>query len=213
MSNRGIREVFAELAASGLTSEQLGLAAELLSLSTIPQRTARQERNRRYYEKHKASENRLNASYLDVSDESDAETSSPNKKAPTPHKKQTPTSPPLVPKRDSFPPSKGNALSAAWEPSEKFWAWADAKGHTRMNCELAMEEMRDWADANRNRQIARKADWDATLKGWVRRRSRPNGRAPPADWLKNAAAETRRKLRKDDEPASRKTIDITPDDP
>lgn len=69
--------VLVKLARLSLSDEQAEAVADMLRsvedatraevVSELPQRTARQDRNARYYEK-KASEKRLKASYLDVSD-------------------------------------------------------------------------------------------------------------------------------------------------
>ncbi|WP_146198926.1 DNA replication protein [Falsochrobactrum shanghaiense] len=84
---------------AGLTIEQALIAAEAIEQEIKPARTARQERNRRYYEK-KASEKRLNKTEQDVSD---GENLSPEKRSPTPPKKLTPINPPSPPKGGSSP--------------------------------------------------------------------------------------------------------------
>ena len=45
------------------------------------------------------------------------------------------------------------------------------------------EDMRLWAGANANRQVARKADWSLTFKGWMRREAKRgygNGQGRPS---------------------------------
>lgn len=54
-----------DMLAKGFTVEQALSAAEAFEAAQMPPRTARQERNRRYYESKKASEKRLKASYSD----------------------------------------------------------------------------------------------------------------------------------------------------
>lgn len=66
-----------DLLEKGFTIEQALVAAEAFEASLMPQRTARQERNRRYYEKTKASEKRLKASEKDNSDVSVLKASEP----------------------------------------------------------------------------------------------------------------------------------------
>ena len=145
------------------------------------QRTARQERNRRYYEgkgRLKASEKRLNKTDSDGADE--------NKKKGLPH---TPTKEKSPPKKN--PPTgvkkKGSPLPSDWEPTERFWHWARNHRHCRELCLHALDLMREWAAANANRAVARKADWDAALMGFVRREAKSyRGQAPPKHPL-NAA--------------------------
>jgi len=124
-----------------------------------------------------------------VNNVSDVTNPSPEQKPPTPQKTQTPTLPPPVsPTGKPAPPSRGRALPADWRPSEQFWRWAAEKGHSRDVCDQSLEEMREWADANRNRQIARKADWCSALKGWVRKAAKNRkGTDPPKNDLMSAS--------------------------
>jgi hypothetical protein len=78
----------------GLTIEQALIAAEAFE-SEPPQLTARQARNKRYYDNHR----RLNASYSDASDASDVSDDIP----PLPLKKKNPPTPPLK-KKQPHPP-------------------------------------------------------------------------------------------------------------
>lgn len=93
--------VIRELVRAGLEGEALIAAAERIEDADgtdLPARTARQERNRRYYENRKASEKRLKASYSDVSDAPDPALDKkgvpPN---PLTEKTQPTPSPPIVP--------------------------------------------------------------------------------------------------------------------
>lgn len=80
--------------------------------------------------------------------------------------------------------SRGAALPEDWTPSEELFAYAAEQGLTRAQAEQTFEDMRLWADANRNRPVARKADWTATAKGFLRRDAAKNrdrkARAGPA---------------------------------
>lgn len=73
--------------AAGMDSAAVVAAIE--AMEATPTRTLRQERNRRYYEKNKASEKRLNASEQDELDVSDADK---RKAPPDPPKENTPSS-------------------------------------------------------------------------------------------------------------------------
>lgn len=62
-----IAEAIRHMIAGGMSSEAIVIAVEAMEKASHPQRTARQERNSRYYSKKKeASENRLKASYSDA---------------------------------------------------------------------------------------------------------------------------------------------------
>lgn len=96
--------LIADMVRAGVEPELIGRAAEAIAQSAAnaaPARTARQERNARYYAA-KASEKRLKASEQDVSDDGDA--LSPKEKSPTPPKEITPyPQTPSTPKGVSFP--------------------------------------------------------------------------------------------------------------
>jgi hypothetical protein len=64
---------------------------------------------------------------------------------------------------------KGSALPADWTPLEGHFEKAQAKGFSRQFVSDQADAMREWANANRNRAVARKADWNLTFDGWLRR--------------------------------------------
>lgn len=64
----------------------------------------------------------------------------------------------------------GSALPEDWKPSSDDCSYGYAKlGLTPEDIENLAEDMRLWAGANANRQIARKANWSLAFKGWMRR--------------------------------------------
>lgn len=75
--------------------------------------------------------------------------------------------------------SRGTTLPDDWKPEEKHYALGEHLGHSESAVNAMAEEMRDWAHANSNRAVARKADWGLTFNGWIRRakpvRSRGDG--------------------------------------
>lgn len=79
--------------------------------------------------------------------------------------------------------SRGTRLPAEWEPTANHIEYGAAFGMTRETVIAHGQDMKLWADANSNRPIARKANWDATFKGWLRRASSrqlaPNRGGPP----------------------------------
>jgi len=100
---------------AGLTIEQALVAAEAFEAGAVPQQPAlskRQERNKRYYERRKASENRLNS---DAQDDSDGESAplSPEGSSPTPPSPKPQSSiPPSPPKGGSSPAEIDQVIGA-----------------------------------------------------------------------------------------------------
>lgn len=101
--------------AAGLTIEQALVAAEAFEAEAAPQEpvlSKRQARNRRYYERLKSSEKRLNADDQDVSDAGD-EPSSPEGSSPTPPSPKPQSSiPPSPPKGGSSPTEVDQVVTA-----------------------------------------------------------------------------------------------------
>ncbi|QPA25461.1 hypothetical protein IR196_05030 [Brucella anthropi] len=96
---------------AGLTIEHALIAAEAMEQEIMPARTARQDRNRRYYEK-KASEKRLNKTKQDVSDASGVV--SPKKEtSPTPPKEKTTPS--------TISEANASSISLETEFEQQFW--------------------------------------------------------------------------------------------
>lgn len=166
--------------AAGMPHDEILLAIAAMEASLIPQqpgRTARQERNRRYYEARKerlkASESRLKASDSDDSDGGASEPGSRAQKTPTPPKTTSKQSPPSAPKGASDPHGvsrhRGGILPEDWQVKAKHYAKAAERGFDRTWVDGQADALREWAWGNRNRAIARKADWDLTFDGWLRR--------------------------------------------
>lgn len=92
----------------------------------------------------------------------------------------------------------GSVLSEDWQPSDgdREYGRALPQFLTDEQIDSMAEDMRLWAGANANRQIARKANWSLAFKGWMRReakrmkgngyeragqnRAAYNGRSPPS---------------------------------
>lgn len=96
--------------------------------------------------------------------------------------------PPVCSLRSQTSPHRGEPLPPDWEPSKENYAWAGKQGYPGAFIAEQTEAMRDWAMANRNRSIARKADWGRTWQGWLRREWGRNGRAPPKDFHRSVDA-------------------------
>jgi hypothetical protein len=67
------------------------------------------------------------------------------------------------------PAARGTTLPPDWAPSEFDEAYGQQLGFSREQISSMAEDMRLWAGANANRQVARKADWSLTFKHWMRR--------------------------------------------
>lgn len=74
----------------------------------------------------------------------------------------------------------GTALSSDWQPTASDRAYGRELGLTDSTIDQFAEDMRVWAQANANREVARKADWSATFKGWMRRNRQQKTHGPPA---------------------------------
>ena len=152
--------------AAGLTIEQALIAAESFEAEAVtaaPPLTKRQARNKRYYDKKKASESSLNSDDQDVSDDQDASLSlsSPEGSSPTP-----PSPKPL----QSIPPSppKGGSSPAGFET---FWAEyphkvgkrdaekAFAKANSRTDLETLMAGLRRYAAKTDDRPWCNPSTW------------------------------------------------------
>jgi uncharacterized protein YdaU (DUF1376 family) len=71
---------------------------------------------------------------------------------------------------------KGTTLPEAWSPTTIHYQAGLKSGRGRDWVDQQAEAMREWAWSNSNRAVARKADWDLTFAGWLRRESE---KAPP----------------------------------
>lgn len=64
---------------------------------------------------------------------------------------------------------RGHVLPGDWTPTDEDRDWANAKGYSREFQGAQTEAMRNWAAANSNRAIARKADWSKAWRNWLDR--------------------------------------------
>lgn len=75
----------------------------------------------------------------------------------------------------------GTCLPEDWSPPEELFSYGSGLGLNRQQTASILEDMRIWAVANRNRAVARKADWNLTAKGFIRRDvAKFNARAGPS---------------------------------
>lgn len=184
--------------ATGMTSDEIvrALACVQPVETSTSTRTARQERNRRYYAK--ASEKRLKAAEQDVSDDVGP---SPKESPQTP-KEITPTNPSTHKENPLRGQKKGSRLPSDFEPDLGF---ATGLGLTRSQADTEWATFRDYWAAKTG-QGATKADWQATWRNWVRRaaerlvpkaRAGPYAKTSPIDHFRNLASELNGKDRDD----------------
>lgn len=146
--------------AAGLTVDQALIAAEAFEAETpaAPARTARQERNRRYYEA-KASETRLKASEQDVSDvQDDAEA----EVSPDPFLEPIPKENPLRGQKKA--PSRKTRLSNDWKPGAAEIAYAVEHGFSPSQVPQIGVRFIDHHVGKGTTM----ADWLAAWRTWVR---------------------------------------------
>lgn len=79
--------------------------------------------------------------------------------------------PDSVKKEGSKKDSRGTRLPSDWMPTAELREYGRSLKLTDQQIDAMASEMKIWAGANANRQIARKADWSLTFKGWMRRGS------------------------------------------
>lgn len=137
--------------AAGMDHEAVVSAVAEMETETRQERTPRQERNRRYYEKQ-ASEKRLKASESVLQD------------APLDKEKVAPKE--TKPLKEN-PPKGGQKKSFATRIPDDFAPdieWAVAHGLSRQTAQFQAEKFRNyWLGAKQGA----KADWPATWRNWV----------------------------------------------
>lgn len=179
--------VVRELVRAGLEGEGLIAACERIEEAdpSLTTRTARQERNHRYYETHKASEKRLKASYSDVS-----EAGSPSlEKGPAPPDPLTPKtqptpSPPIVP---PAPKSAREELAVVLD-AEHAAAVVEhrqriGKPMTRRAGMLLARRFAQCDDPNAAADEMIAGGWQGFKPGWLKDRERPSTGPPPKPTL------------------------------
>ena len=75
----------------------------------------------------------------------------------------------------------GSSLPADWLPTNDDREYGHRLALTDSQIDDIAEDMRLWAGANSNRQIARKSCWSLAFKGWMRREAKKmkgNGHEP-----------------------------------
>jgi hypothetical protein len=83
--------------------------------------------------------------------------------------------------RKSASSPKGTVLPDSWEPKDRHYEKAAARGQNRAFVNAKADRMRNWALSNQNRAIARKADWDRTFDNWLDEALDKATQAPPRE--------------------------------
>ena len=78
-------------------------------------------------------------------------------------------------KKESKSLHRGHALPNDWKPKEAHYAQGVKLGFDRQTIDGFAERMRNWAEANQHRQVARKSNWDAAFRNWVSGAAERNG--------------------------------------
>lgn len=65
--------------------------------------------------------------------------------------------------------SQGSRIPPDWRPSVADYEWANAQGYQHQWLQRQTEMMRNWAEANAHREVARKLDWSKTWRNWMLR--------------------------------------------
>jgi hypothetical protein len=74
-----------------------------------------------------------------------------------------------ITKKENNKKNSGHALRDDWKPADDDYGYGNNLGLSRSQVDGFAEDMRLWARANANRAVGRKADWQATFHGWMRR--------------------------------------------
>jgi hypothetical protein len=69
----------------------------------------------------------------------------------------------------------GHPLPTNWYPSVEDILYGMGLGLTGIQIDGMAEDMKLWAAANANRAVARKSNWTAAFRGWMRREATKRG--------------------------------------
>lgn len=75
----------------------------------------------------------------------------------------------VVDKKEEKKKARGCKLPPDWKPKESHYAEGLKRNMDRAAVDAKADDMRVWSDANANRAITTKANWDQTFTGWIRR--------------------------------------------
>jgi hypothetical protein len=165
---QAIKEVISYLITGGMdAAEAAALVAMAIAEGTPRKRSAGAERASRYRER-KALQNVTNRNALTpIPDRTKRDESVTNRDNATPAISSLDS----IIKKENKKKNSGHALCDDWKPADDDYGYGNNLGLSRAQVDGFAEDMRLWARANANRAIGRKADWQATFRGWMRRES------------------------------------------
>jgi hypothetical protein len=167
-----IATALAALIEAGVTGEALVAAIGRIEAAQIasqqPVKTARQERNARYYQNRKAKETETEASETvlikTVKTNSDEQKEGPQ----TPKKNTTPqNSTAGEPKRTKRQKPEGILCPDDFRPTERHYAKCDAEAVPHSVADATCQKMHRWSHEHADRDIAWKANWSLALHNFL----------------------------------------------
>jgi len=163
---QAIKEVISYLITGGMdAAEAATLVAMAIAEGTTKSRSAGAERTARWRER-KASQNVTDRH--DVTPQTDCHKASQSVTV-TSHVTSAIPSLDSITKKENNKKNSGHALRDDWKPADDDYGYGNNLGLSRSQVDGFAEDMRLWARANANRAVGRKADWQATFHGWMRR--------------------------------------------
>jgi len=69
----------------------------------------------------------------------------------------------------------GNVCPPDFHPTSEHYVIGQTLNASRRQVDSMADDMRSWSAANANRAVARKADWNLTFTGWMKRTMKPTG--------------------------------------
>lgn len=165
-----IAAVIKELMAAGVTGDALVAAIERIEAEGKPRRSAGAERQARWRERHKASRNVTERNASDASQVTLQASHNVTSNATL-----SSSSLNLDEGKKEKEKRRGKTLQPEWHPTDSHYRDGELWGLSAADVDGLAEAMRDWAAGNSNRSVAKKADWDATFRGWIRRTAEERG--------------------------------------
>lgn len=170
--------VLQQLMKAGVTGDELVAAIREIEESAAPKRSTGAERQARYRLRQSAIEASPVTSHNAVTSRDAVKAISFLREVTKEEEKKE-----IADERDGdVTPSRnvtrGTKIPVDWKPSQKVIDYGLSLGYAESQISEQMEGLRDWALANSNRAVARKADWELTATSWLRR-NKPKDMKPP----------------------------------
>ena len=171
-----------QFVAAGLTMEQALIAAEVVERNEEAAKAERRANDAERQRRSRMSRHVTDVTVTSVTERDICDSEGVKKEVPpNPLKKKT-NIPPSIPTGSQTPRgsrSSGSRLPDDFGLTADLIEYAGSQGLTAEQAAECLAEMREWAFANSNRPVARKADWGLTLQGWMRRKAKDLAREGP----------------------------------